>query len=297
MEMDRGGLNMKSIHKFITEDDVNDYKSITNDEIKKGILNYGSGFCFGNKGFEYEFDSINDEYFVKEKMKIEFRKLFGVPEGDLDVLLEQFREEGFTKYCRAGIWQRSFIKVLNNDGNIKHYDTWTSFFRYVNKWNQESELQVYKIIVDKNNKTMEITCDSTYENNIFISDGKDIYKISYYDKTISLSMINFFTDKYFSIDNDSNNDQLIEEFHLKETVKSKHFSLPIDKYFDKKFFYKGLMYNKCFDDLGLYSKIIIISIQVKNNLFYIEIENITYPHCGFILLDINEMCIVEAGRI
>jgi len=291
---------MKHIHKFITEDDVNDYKSITNDELKKGILGFGSGFCFSIKGSDYDFDSfLTDEYFDEEIKNFDFRKTFGLPEGDLDDLLEQFREEGFTKYCRAGNWRHSFIKVLNNDGNIRDYSTWTTSFRYVNKWNQESELQEYRIIAGEKDKIMWIECDSPDDKCNFISDCKNIYKISYGEKKLFLSRNNFSTDEYLSYDNDDINDHLIHKFRLEKTIERKKFVFPIDEHLDKRFFYKGPKYNKYFEYMYSYPRntTILISIQVKNNLFYIEIENITYPLYGYILLDLNEIRIVEAEKI
>ena len=297
--MEGSSLSMKRIHKFITEDEINDYKSLTNDEIKNGILNFGSGFCFGILGLDYEFDSISDDFWKEEKENINFRKMFGVPEGDLDILLEQFREEGFTKYCRAGIWRHSFTKILSNNGNIEEYNTYTTFFRYLNKWNQESDLDDYKIIVDYNKKIMWIGCDSFNDEDHYISDGKNIYVFSYAGKGISLSKKVFTTDEYFSDDNDDLNDQLIEKYRLGRIIGRESFPFSIEEYFDKRFFYRGIKHTRYYKFMHSSDRdtTILNSIQVKNNLFYFEIENITYPHYGYILFDINGMRIVEAGRL
>jgi hypothetical protein len=42
---------------------------------------------------------------------------------------------------------------------------------------------------------------------------------------------------------------------------------------------------------------ILVIIQTKDNLLYIEIENITYPFHGYMLLDLNEIRIVETKKI
>ena len=42
---------------------------------------------------------------------------------------------------------------------------------------------------------------------------------------------------------------------------------------------------------------ILVSIQVKNGFFYIELENITYPQYGYLLLDLKNFSVIEAKTI
>jgi hypothetical protein len=268
---------MIKIQKFVTEDDIYYYKGMSNDKIKKLIDGH--------------------------------RELFGLPEGDIDVLLEQFREEGFTKYCRKRDWYLSTTHVLNNDGKIIGYNTWNASFKYINKWGQESAAQKYKIIVDKDKKILWIGGDQDY---YFISAGKSIYGFKYEHKSIVLFPNISSEDEYFSYENMDINDQLIIKY--RENAYSLMFvsldkaktvfnerrigaDISIDEYFEKGFFYKGLKWNKSYDFMYPNDITILVSIQAKDNLFYIEIENITYPFHGYMLLDLNEIRITEAKKI
>jgi len=308
---------------FITEDKVNRYKRMSNDKIKtmlyaeitKNInilFDVFPDFLLGKKESsdfeELPEGSINALNDVKKKIKqINFRE-YGFPESDIDVLLEQLREENFTKYCRHGKWKRSFTKVLNNNGKINEYETWTAIFGYINKWNQESELQEYKILINYENKILWIGIDKKYH---FISAEDNIYGFKYKNMNIILFPNICTIDEYFSDDDMNINDQLIlkyrENIIKKENVtfdnaknilleEKKGVQIPIDKYFNKEFFYKGFKWNKYYKNIYPKTATILISIQSKKKLFYIEIENITYPLYGYFLLDLNKIRIVEANK-
>jgi len=268
---------MITIHKFVTEDDVNYYKSMSNDDIKK---------------------RLNGQ-----------RELYGFPDGDIDVLLEQFREEGFTKYCRRRDWLFSSTEVLNIDGKIKSYHTWTASFKFINKWDQESAEQQYKIITDKDKKILWIGGSQDY---YFISADKNIYGFKYEHKRIVLFPNISAEDEYFSDDNMDINDQLIRKYRKNAytlqfvsldrartvfTERKIGANISIDEYFEKGFFYKGLKWNKSYDFMYPNDITILVCIQAKDNLFYIEIENITYPFHGYMLLDLNEIRITDAKKI
>jgi hypothetical protein len=287
---------MIHLHKFVSEDDVNYYKSMSNDEIKE-MLYIGK-----------DFDNIPDGDFKEKLKKFDFRKLYGLPDGDIDVLLEQFRKENFTKYCRKSDWRYSFTKVLNNDGSIIDYRTWTASFKFINKWSQETEPQEYKIIIDENEKILWIGYNFNY---YFISVGENIYRFTYEHKHISLYPNVCFTDEHFSENDMEVNDQLIVNrknigvekfgsFDIAKTILHEEkigVKISINECFEKGFFYKGPKWNKFYEYMYSKDTTILISIQARNNLFYIEIENITYPVSGYILLDINDIRIVEAKII
>ena len=287
-------LKVIHIHKFVTEDDVNYYKSMSNDEIKE-LLYIGKNL-----------DNFSDDTDLDKKIKqFDFRKLFGLPDGDLDILLEQFRDDNFTKYCRKDDWRHSFTKVLNNDGKIIDYRTWTALFRYINKWNQETEPQEFKIIIDENEKILWMGYNFNY---YFVSAGENIYRFTYEHKHISLYPNACSRDEHFSEDDLEVNDQLIvrrknmgvERFGTFDNVKiilheeKIGVKISINEYFERSFFYKGPKWNKYYEYMYSKDTTILISIQIKDNYFYIEIENITYPLYGYILLDLNEIRIVEA---
>jgi hypothetical protein len=67
----------------------------------------------------------------------------------------------------------------------------------------------------------------------------------------------------------------------------------LSEYFDKKFFYKGPKW-KC--EYPLKEISIIKNIEKRDEYLKIEIENITYPHSGYLILDIENYKIIESKR-
>jgi len=274
---------MVYIHKFITEDDVNYYKNKSNEDIKELI----------DKTFQGH------------------REIIGLPNGDINVLLKQFREDNFSEYQRKTEWKNSSTKVLNNDGKVNTYDTKTARFDFVNKWKQEEGWhQKYMIIVDKNYKILWIGRHD--DGQFFISVGEKIYEIQYKHKELILFPNICNEDIYFSEENSKKNDNIIKKYYKnmgtirfsslkeardifqKEKIK---VSISLDEYFDKGFFYKGQKWNINWEEYHGYHNItILISILEKKGLFCLEIENITYPHYGYLLLDLDKYEIVEAKR-
>lgn len=295
---------MINIHKFVTEDDVNHFKEMSNEQIKEMIYQDKETI---NNIFKYEY--TNDK--TKEKFKnFDPRKIYGLPDGDIDVLLKEFREEGFTKYCRKNEWQSSWTQVLNNDGEMIDHQTWIASFRYANKWNQETEPVEYKIIVDNNMKILWIGMNDN--DCYFISYEKNIYSFKYEHKNIELFPNISSDDEYLSEDDMDINDKLIVKYrknmgcirygdfeNAKTIFKEERIgvSISIEKKFEKYFFYKGPKWNKNYKYMYPNDRTILISIEQMGGLFYIVIENITYPFYGYMLLDLKEIRIIEAGKL
>ena len=278
---------MFRIKKFLSEEDVSYYRNLANREIKKMIKGYSK---------------------IAKKSSLtvaDVKKAFGIPDGDMDVLLKQFREKDFIEYCRDDEWRLGFTKVLDSDGNVKEYETRTAHFRYINKWDQKGYLQEYRIIVNEKNK---IVWAGFYdEKHYFISVGEEIYSIKYEHKKIYLNKNIISNDEYFDFNTDGHNtaDNIIKTFfkymgtyrftdieNAKEVLEKDKTGvcISIDEYFEKGFFYKGLRWNISWRDYLYPNDITILAnIQAKDNLFRIEIENITYPFYGYLILDLKNL--------
>ena len=219
------------------------------------------------------------------------RKLYGLPDGDIDTLLEEFRENNFTSYRRKGEWILTTVYIMNNDGNIYPYNSFTAVFRYINKWKQEEGFATYTIIVNKNNKIQWIGRDSKY----FVSYGERIYSFSYQHKEIMLFPNICTENKYFDWDDHSKNDNFVTKTMKEEKIG---VSINLESHFEKGFFYKGPKWNTNWTNYYGWDYItIFIDIYAKENNFYIEIENITYPFYGVAILDLNDIKIIEAKKI
>jgi hypothetical protein len=273
---------MIHIKKFINEDDVNHYRGMSNDGIKRLVEEFNGR-----------------------------REMIGLPDGDIDVLLDQFRENNFTEYRRRTEWRYTFTNVLGNDGTVKELMTRIALFDFINKWNQEEGLyQKYRIIMNNDMKILWI--GGCTERPYFISVGEKIYGIEYEHKQIKLFPNISCDDEYFNKGNNDRNDYLIKKYRrnmgtyrygtmddAKDIFNKEKTgaSISIDEYFEKGFFYKGFKWNKSWNDYYGYNYItILIDITVQNSLFRMEIENITYPFYGYLLLDLDKLKIVEAKK-
>jgi len=271
-------------HQFITYEDIDYWKSYSNDEIKKRM----------------------------EDPIINIHKLSRLPKGDMDKLLMEFREEGFTKYIRCGNWRSGYTKVLNFDGKMKKMKTYKCAFRYKNKWNQKSRPITYRIILNDNleiiwigflfknlDKRIYDLPDYMIKDNYFISYNNKIYLFYYEHKTLNLLPSLFSTDYFFDMENIINNDRLIIELNKREFQDNEEGIISIDlkEYFERGFFYKGPRWNWKWHE-KYYPKDItrLIKFTTKDNCFFLEIENITYPFRGWCLFDLKSKNIVEAKK-
>jgi hypothetical protein len=283
---------MIQIKKFITEEEILYYKNMSNNEIKEMIKNYSK---IGKKVDSGETD---------------IRNIFGIPDGNIDVLLDEFRKEKFTDYSRKNEWNYGWVNVLNCDGNVNTLKTREANFRYINKWNQESNIVKYLIIIDNDNKILWIgVCK---ENQYFISHFDKIYEFGYEHKNIKIFPNITIENEYINEDNNEHNDNIIKKYKNNiETYTFTNFDnakkifdegktgayISLDEHFPKGFFYKGIKWNANWGKYyGNNYITILIAITVKDNYFYIEIENITYPFYGYLLIDLYDFKIIEAKK-
>ena len=272
------------IRKFVTEEDVEYWKRHTNDEIKEKI---------------------------KYENEIDGRKVHGIPDGDIDILLTQFRENNFTKYCRKSEWNYDWTNILTNKDEIRSFRTLIAKFRFVNGWNQEDYLQKYKIVV---NEDMKILWIGRYEEKqYFVSFFDEIFALGYEHKYLKLFPNIFSENQYFDENNFEKNDELIANYknnfgkyrytnieNAQKVFKEEKIgvSISLDEHFEKGFFYKGIKWNMNWDKyFGRNYITLLINIFAKNGFICLEIENITYPFYGYILLDLKEFRIVEAKKL
>ena len=251
-------------HGIVTDDDIKYFKSLTNDEIKKMIAHYGS--------ISYEF--------------LKF------PKGNLDDLLQEIRDEGFNNFVRIGNWHSCFAKVLNYDGIVKRIKAYEVTFRYINKWKQKSPSVKITIMINDNSKIIWLGIKNKLNKN-YISYNDNIYQFSYSHKKLELLKTELPHDIYFNKEDlDCNIDIIRKHYNSNKLIE-----IDLNDCFEKGFFYKGPKWTsdwrkeKYPNDITRLTK-----ISVKNNYFYLEIENITYPFKGWCLLDLEEMKIIEAKK-
>ena len=277
------------IPDFTSEDGINDFKAMSDDEIK-------------------EFVGIVEIYKSYPK-DTDISPL--LPDGDIYALMEQAREDNFIEYRQLTNWCFGITRVLDNNGIIKSYSSLTAWFIFINKWDQEGYEQKYRIIVDDNMKILWIGHDN---GQYFISVEKRIYSIEYRSRELWLFPNISSENEYFNLNNrNKKNDYLVKKYrknmktykgigttdNAQEIFEKEKVGIFIsmEKHFEKDFFYKGLKWNPNWKNRLYYDMIILIGIHVENNIFCIEVENITYPFYGYVLFDLNEIKIIEAKKM
>ena len=149
-----------------------------------------------------------------------------------------------------------------------------------------------------------------YKPKYFILTNDKIFGISYVHKTITI--YNDMNDAFneFTIDFSKNFEDTFDDIliNLLDKYPNNSFDLfknPIKignitknqvelaSYFEKGFFYKGILWNMNWKD----HITLIKDVGFIDEVLKIEIENLTYPHCGYVLLEIESNKILECRKI
>jgi hypothetical protein len=189
-------------------------------------------------------------------------------------------------------WNKYEINMLNDKSTESKLLGYISRYRYVNKWGLESEREIFKIICYKNNviwikKSLNLIVSSDID--YFFLYKEKIYGISYAGETITI-----YKDMENNLDNISvDNESVLDDIIKNNKTKFVSECIDLKKHFCFGFFYKGILYNS-----NWRGEICIIkNIAFYNGLLRIEIRNLTFPHTGYALLDIEQCKITEANKI
>jgi hypothetical protein len=290
-------LGIIDVNKYIEKID-----NITEDELRENILHEQTGKHLCENNVEYLLDylkgdklsqSVYTEYICSsdyDKEKILFTKIvhvFCVNNIDIDEILNLIRENAAKRLERCSDWTSSKIPLIDNTSNGITVNSYFASFIYINNWGHESPAFVRKII--ENDKKV-LWIKNTYEEpSFFLKSNNNIFGLSYEHKHITI--YSNLEDAYKNIrlnDDKTNLDNIIMEYD-KKTVRIIRHKFDLSCLFEKGFFYKGpkwtIKWNKEITALK--------NIEYIDGLFKITIENATYPHEDFVLLDVKN---IESGK-
>jgi hypothetical protein len=129
------------------------------------------------------------------------------------------------------------------------------------------------------------------ERQYFISVDDNIYEIEYEHKFLRFVPTKCDKTEYFNDSEEEISDNIVKIY----SENNVGVTIGLKEYFEKGFFYKGPKWNRYWHDfLYPHDITMLIAISAQDGLFHIEIENITYPHRGYVLLDLRELRIIEA---
>jgi len=233
-----------------------------------------------------------------EKAKILFTKIvkaFQINNIDIDEKVSYIREYGTMRYVRTSDWEFSAMPLISDSNEDSILTCCLSESKSANKWGKETASSKDKIIHDENRNVIWIKNDYS-DPPYFLKFNNKIYAIDYYHKMLKIyKNINIITKNVIVSQNYDNLDDIIREYNY-EKDKCEHIKIDLSDYLPVGFFYRGSKYTKEWKELYPKSFNIYREITIQNKLIRIEIENLSYPHKGYVLLDLENNKIIEAKK-
>jgi len=187
------------------------------------------------------------------------------------------------------------LGILNNTFEEKSLTCCQAEYKSANKWGEGTYPSKEKIIHDKNRNVIWIKND--YRNPYyFIKINNNFYAIKNDHKILNIyKNINIITKKLTVNQNYDNLDDIYKENDYEEN-KCEEIGIDLSDYFPVGFFYRGPKYTKEWKELYPKGFNIYREITFQNRLLRIEIENLSYPHKGYVLLDLESEKVIEAKK-
>jgi hypothetical protein len=265
-------------------------------EVIKGDYNYFIDYLKNEwLATEYICKSTYDKAIILIEKYVNCFCLEGV---NIDELYKLIKENASRVLERTSEWKTSEILLISDTAKKLKLNCSYAEFKYINKWGYNSESETYEIIYDneriywirgKNNEPLyeRIYWIKSKDNNslCYVLSKDKIYGIKYVHKTISI--FKFFGNILH--DNAVETDAGLDEIFTKHETTVKYNKIDLENHFYKGFFYKGLLW-----DRNWKKEITIMkSVEFAGGRLRIEIENLTYPHSGYVFLDIENAKVLE----
>jgi hypothetical protein len=189
---------------------------------------------------------------------------------------------------RTSNWNLYEIPVISETSNNEKIKCNFAEFKNINKWGYEDRQMIYRIIYDNKNL---LWIGTQREPEYFVRKNDKIYAIEYRHKNIIIynGIENIFEN--IIINNNMDLDAVINK-NKKTDIHIDGNKIDLSEYFYKGFFYRGILWDRNWKkDISM-----IKNVKFNNRLLMMEIENSTYPHCGYILLDIEKNKVMAAKK-
>jgi hypothetical protein len=213
---------------------------------------------------------------------------FCIQNVNTDETLKLIRENATYILKRCSGWNVSEITLVDNSLDRASIKCAAAKYNHVNNWGHESYPFISKIIYNDRN-ILWIDKGSQNIPQYFIQKNENIYGLSYEHKFVTIYNKLDEGFKEFTVTTGKIIfDDIINKYEQgKQNIDN--VKIDLSEYFYTGFFYKGMLFD------GNWKKEItaLKNIEFINGLLKIEIENLTYPHVGYVLLEIGENRIAE----
>ena len=234
-----------------------------------------------------------------------------IPAKDAEDLLNQLQDTDFLGIERISPWEFSTIPVLNYTGEVRNLSCCRANFDLFNKWGQKSPYKYIQIIYSDDYFITWFGNVLTGKPVFWVSVDNTVCRITYTHKILTLYPNICNELELLDCLNQVNMDNVVKKYYKQLRIydpklillehETGHKQINLDKYFHKGFFYKGPKYNyNEYKKVNYYAWVSpndiskkeiseLRDVKAENGLFRIEIENNTYPHTGWVYLDLERM--------
>jgi hypothetical protein len=276
-------INIDRYLEEISEEKIKDFLRLEENKIIYGDYNYFIDFLKRDNLCTCYICSLSSEKAMNFLQKL--INCFKLKNINIDELFKLIKFNGDLKITRVSGWNASEILLINE--NLDELKIKCNFakFKYTNKWGYETGPETYKIF--NYNKNVLWIKKSNNEPQYFVLYKNKPYVINYKHKVITIfkNLENTFGNIVLE------NNLLFDDIIIKNESANISFEkteIDLSNYFYKGFFYKGLLYNGNWEE----EITILKNVKFSNGLIKIEIENLTYPHYDYVLLEIEDCKII-----
>ena len=234
----------------------------------------------------------------KESLKLYHKILdaYGIHNVDRAKEYSSLIENLIFKPKRLSDWKHKKLKFINlTKKNINLSYSYATFI-LENNWKHSLSKSKHRIIYDNNGNIYWL--DNFKEPEYFIYDTNLLCGLSYDhyaagDKLFIITNTN--GTKKLKIDIESINDNFLDSVSQNiEKITTKQQSIDITECFDHGFFYKGPKWK---NETPLAPITRIKRLEAERGFLKVIIENVTYPHSGYIILDFKNRKILDSKRL
>jgi hypothetical protein len=233
-----------------------------------------------------------------EEALVLFKKIinaFHIIDIDIEKELHFIIDNATMKPVRSSEWEYSTVPLIDLHQKNRQLVCCAAYFKNVNNFGREQPPALRKIFYNQDREIVWIK-DSYLEFVYFLFYGGKIYGIKYNHKKAKNQVMIIYKDiKRFMPKKTvkDNLDAILLEYENKPHRQPGEISINLDGYFEKGFFYKG---PKWVNEYPPEDITVIKGIKPTDDCFTLEIENVTYPHTGYVSLDLKSCTLRERCR-
>ena len=297
-EFNMGVIRVDEIFKMIdnvTEEEILEKcNSFSKDKIKNTDFDTVIDFLKEHTLFtDYILYTDNER---AQKLLAKILNAFKIKEENLSEKIEYIVSNASMERVKIDNWEYLPMALITENDENNVLTCCCANFKTANKWGRETAPSKIKIIHNKNRHVIWIKNDYK-DPSYFISFGEEIYAINYeHKKLIIYKNIGIISKKIIVNEEYDNLDDIVKENDNDYLNKCEEIKIDLSEYFPIGFFYRGPQWTKEWKELYPNGIIDYKEIIFVNGFLKIEIENISYPHKGYVLLDIKNFVIIEAKK-